>query len=228
MDGSHADNRDQQQRSSTRRVGGSHADNRDQQQRLAVRRLWGSHDDNRDEQQRSKKRRLEGYVVDRRPSGGKDSWAFAGNQVEKTAAGKQKSPGPPRSCASCGVLQLLTAPVSNFDLEKDKCGYCLRCGAASKFEQFRPNEEATPLDELTFVEEMSISIELPLMYLSTLSPGGQLGYKAHTTVAPQDVGALAKTLPWGKEKLKNHQCIIRQGGVSGSAGQGGAKNCRDF
>ena len=122
----------------------------------------------------------------------------------------------------------MTAPVSTFDLEKDKCGYCLRCGAASKFEQFRPNEEATPLDELTFVEEMSISIELPLMYLSTLSPGGQLGYKAHTTVVPQDVGALAKTLPWGQEKLKNHLCIIRQGGVSGSAGQGGAKNCRDF
>ena len=62
---------------------------------------------------------------------------------------------------------------------------------------------------LTFVVEMSIALELLLMYISTLPPGGQLGYKAHTAVVKRNVQSLASSLPRSPESLGAHLCTIR-------------------
>ena len=122
------------------------------------------------------------------------------------------------ACQSCGVVKLLT--VRAFGTGQ-LCGYCSRMKASqNKYLKIHIDEQPGCLAELTFVEEMLITLELPLMYLCTLTPGGQLGYRSHTAVVGQNVCSVANLLPRDLGSLKSSLCTVRQSRRSG--------DCADF
>ena len=71
------------------------------------------------------------------------------------------------------------------------------------------------LSALTFVGEMLIAINLPMMYICMLTPGGQLGYKSHTTVVQQNTASVAQKLPREISSLSANLVTIRKPGDGG-------------
>ena len=115
--------------------------------------------------------------------------------------------------------------LSSVVFKKTKCGPCSRLsdGQQHSLSAFDPEDVPGCLSELTFVEEMLISINLPMMYICMLTPGGQLGYKSHTTVVQQNTASVAQKLPRAVSSLSANLVTIRKPGAGGKAA-----NCRDF
>ena len=114
----------------------------------------------------------------------------------------------PQICAKCGVVDLLTG--GEFP-RKNLCHYCNgRDDKENKYISLTIDEVPECIRQLSFVEEMLISLELPLMYLCTLTAGGQVGYRAHTTVVEQNIQSVASRLPRALSDVGASLCTVRQ------------------
>ncbi len=133
---------------------------------------------------------------------------------EKPDAGKAKPPPgnvehwddvDTTTCKKCGILKCLT--WSRF--QGDTCDICIR--DPRRWEGLLPDTVPDCLQNLTMLEEMLISLQLPLMHLSALTPNGQLGYRAHTTCVEQSIGRfVTDVLPRNPKSLEAVLCTVRR------------------
>ena len=96
---------------------------------------------------------------------------------------------------------------------------CTRCSRDKKTPKLYsalnlmdPGPVPPELQGLSQVEEMLISVVMPIMTVDRL-PHGQLGYNGHVVNLPQDVGAFVATLPRLVHELD--VLVVRREGVSG-------------
>ena len=235
VSGTHADARDESQRSQVRRASGTHADTGDgtrakrrrlrHKTRCATRppQLGGLLPDSNGEEAEVEEALKENTSpAMQAPRSGAHPTGPASTQA---GLGEMPPPSlPPQfddfghdTCSVCGVDWLLTTASGATWGAAGLCAHCARIPSRcrtdplrNRFVPFLPEAAPPELCGLTMVEEMTIALELPLMCVSELTPGGQLGYKAHTTVIPQGISNFAKKLPRRRGDLDAHLLTVRK------------------